>query len=300
MKKRLIISFSGGRTSAYMLWWIMNKWEDRHNYEIIIVFANTGLEEPETLLFIHRCAINWGLNIIWVEARHKDENGIPFSEKGWSVRHQVVNYFTAARCQKLTDGTWAWTPFEEMISVLGIPSTNSPFCSTQLKKEAIESYARSIGWDDYYKAIGIRIDESTRLNKNWEEEKILYILVNPHPTLKRDVVLWWNNQDFDLEVDPDLGNCNGCWKKDMKKLVTVAKKKPSVFEWWQYITDEYGFFMPRENVKLDPPFNFYRGNLSPKDILNMAAKYDSLTLEQINMFSEITKQTGCGESCEAF
>lgn len=299
MKKRLIISFSGGRTSAYMLWWITHVWEDRHNWEIIIVFANTGLEEPETLLFVHRCAINWGLDIVWVEARHKDENGVPFSEKGWKAKHQVVNYFTAARCQQLTDGSWAWTPFEEMISVLGIPSTNSPFCSPQLKREAIESYAESIGWDDYYIAIGIRIDEPTRFNEHWEERKIKYFLANEHPTWKRDVVMWWNRQDFNLEVEPDLGNCNGCWKKDMARLVRIAKKRPKKFDWWQAMTDKYGYFMPRE-VNLKPPFNFYRGNLSPKDILEMAEKHKHLTLEQIEMFAEVEMETGCGESCEPF
>lgn len=299
-KLPLLISFSGGRTSAYMTWWIMNEWEDRDKYDIKIVFANTGLEEPGTLLFVHRCALKWGLDIVWVEARHKDENGNTFSDKGWKVQHQVVNYFTAARCQKLISGEWAWTPFEEMISVLGIPSTNSPFCSPQLKREAIESYAESIGWTDYYKAIGIRIDESSRLNKNWREEKIKYFFVDPHPTMKRDVVLWWAKQDFDLEIDPDLGNCNGCWKKDMYRLTRIAKKRPDVFEWWQYITDKYGYFMPREMIKLAPPFNFYRGNLSPKDILKMAGSGNAITLEQAVMFADVDKQTGCGESCEAF
>lgn len=299
MKKKLIISFSGGRTSAYMLWWIMNCWEDRHNWEIIVVFANTGLEEPGTLLFVHECAINWGIDIVWVEARHKDENGNPFSEKAWKVKHQVVNYFTAARCQKRTDGTFAWTPFEEMISVLGIPSTNTPFCSPQLKRAAIEDYVESIGWDDYHIAIGIRLDEPTRLNEKWEEKKITYFLVDQHPTIKRDVVLWWAKQPFDLGVEPDLGNCNACWKKDMPRLIRIAKRFPDRLEWWQYMTDKYGYFMPRD-VKLLPPFNFYRGNLSPKDILKMAAKYDSLTMEQMEMFSELELQNGCGESCEVF
>ena len=283
-----------------MMWWIMNVWEHRHQYDIKIVFANTGLEEPETLVFINQCAIRWGLDIVWVEARHKDENGVPFSYKGWKVKHQVVNYLTAARYQKLHDGTWSWTPFEEMVSVLGIPSTNSPFCSSQLKKAAIESFAESIGWTDYYKAIGIRIDEPKRLMKNWEKEKIKYFFVDPNPTNKRDVVIWWGKQDFDLEVDQDLGNCNACWKKDLPRLVRIAKKNPSKFEWWQYITDKYGHFMPRQMEKLLPPFNFYRGNLSPSDILSMASRYDSLTLEQIEMFCELEKQTGCGESCEAF
>jgi hypothetical protein len=296
MKEKLLISFSGGRTSAYMTWWIMNEWKDRENYDIKVVFANTGLEDEGTLEFVRECDNRWNLDIVWVEARHRNENGVPFSEKGWAVKHQVVSFETAARATKLANGEWSWTPYEEMISVLGIPSTNSPFCSPQLKRFAIESYARSIGWEDYYKAIGIRIDEVDRCNENWRKEKIKYFLINPHPTFKREITRWWEDQDFDLDIDPDLGNCKACWKKDMPRLVRIGKKMPFVFDWWQYITDKYGYFMPREMVKLKPPFNFYRGNMSPKDILALS----EWSMEQLDVYVEENKLNSCSESCEAF
>ncbi|CAB4140518.1 hypothetical protein UFOVP402_38 [uncultured Caudovirales phage] len=295
MKEKLLISFSGGRTSAYMMWYMLNEWEDRSNYDIKIVFANTGLEEPGTLLFVHNCSIKWGIDIVWVEARHRDENGKPFSTKGWKVKHQIVDYFTAARCQKLTDGNWAWTPFEEMISVLGIPSTNAPFCSDQLKRIAIESYLKSIGWDDFYKAIGIRVDEVDRISEGFRKKKIIYPLIKNKPTFKRDVIIWWDKQDFDLNIDADFGNCNFCWKKDMNRLVRCAIKKPDTFQWWQDMADKYGMLNPR-NIDLLPPFNFYRGNLSPKDIL----KLSELELQQLDLFIKEEKLNGCDESCEAF
>jgi len=133
MKKRLVISFSGGRTSAYMLWWLLNEWYDRKNWEILVVFANTGLEAEGTLFFIDECSQEWDVPITWVEAKCKDEDGKPYSEKGWSVRHRIVTYETASRNGE---------PFEEMISILGIPSTEAPFCSYQLKKLAIEDFFR--------------------------------------------------------------------------------------------------------------------------------------------------------------
>jgi hypothetical protein len=169
MKQKLLISFSGGRTSAYMLWWLFNEWPDRDNWDKIVVFANTGKEVEGTLFFVDECSQEWDIPIIWVEAKCKDENGKPFSDKGWAVKHRIVTYETASRKGE---------PFEEMISMLGIPSTEAPFCSYQLKREAIKSYAKSIGWNDYYTAIGIRYDEAEdRVIGSWISNKLFYPFV---------------------------------------------------------------------------------------------------------------------------
>lgn len=286
MKKRLRISFSGGRTSAYMTWWLLNEWQDRHNWEIIVVFANTGKEAEGTLFFVDECAQEWGIDIIWVEAKCKDENGVPFSEKGWSVQHKVVTYETASR-----EGE----PFEEMISVLGIPSTNEPFCSKQLKKAALDSYTKSIGWTDYYTAIGIRADEADRISPNREKQKILYPLAQFNPTTKRQVKEWWDKQPFDLNIHPDEGNCDNCWKKDMPRLVRNMVRNPESFDWWEEMVATYGHFNPR-NLDLLPPFNFYRGNTSVLDIRKLA-DMSQAELRQLTLFEPLD---GCAESCEVF
>ena len=61
------ISFSGGRSSGYMLYHILKA----HNFslpdDIQVIFANTGKERPETLEFVHRCEVEWKVNIVWVE-----------------------------------------------------------------------------------------------------------------------------------------------------------------------------------------------------------------------------------------
>lgn len=269
--RKLLISFSGGRTSAFMCWWLLNVWEDRKAFQIIVVFANTGKEVEGTLLFVDECAQEWGIDIVWVE----------YTTTG----HKVVTYETASRKGE---------PFEALIAKEGIPSSATPFCSNRLKNRTIKSYARSIRWKKYWVAIGIRNDEKKRMNKKWRSERIFYPLIDRIPTSKEDVNQFWKSQSFDLNIDGDEGNCDGCWKKNILTLCRIAIKNPKVFKWWQDMTDQYGYFNPRGTA--EPPFNFYRGRLSPKDIFVLSA----LPVDQIYAMAKREKLDGCSTSCEAF
>ena len=63
------ISFSGGRTSAYMLWRIL---QANHGLpsDVMVCFANTGKEMEATLRFVHECASRWRVAVHWVEYRN--------------------------------------------------------------------------------------------------------------------------------------------------------------------------------------------------------------------------------------
>lgn len=287
-KPNLLVSFSGGRTSAYMLYWI---WKHlRGEYKSIVgVFANTGKEAEGTLRFVQDCCDYWGLYINWVEYS-------PRTGKGWGVIPKHVNYKTASRKGE---------PFEAMISHLGIPSSAAPFCTTVLKQRTIKAYARDVlGWKDYYTAIGIRADEMDRVNPKFKEDRIIYPLIKSAdwPCIgvdieKLDVMAFWERQVFDLEIHPDEGNCDNCWKKNLNLLVRNAARNPDSYNWWREMEIKYDQFNPRPSNNTVPPYRFYRGNLSVDDILFLR---DHVSKEVIEQLAIDNKLNGCGESCEAF
>jgi hypothetical protein len=61
------VSFSGGRTSGYMLWRILRAWDGKLPQDVHVLFANTGDEMQATLDFVHACSERWDVPITWVE-----------------------------------------------------------------------------------------------------------------------------------------------------------------------------------------------------------------------------------------
>lgn len=294
-KQKLLISFSGGRTSAFMTQWLINNCRDQ--YDFIIVFANTGKEREETLKFINQCDKHFGFNVVWVEA-------ITNPIRGKGVRAKVVTFETASRNGE---------PYEAMIAKHGIPSKNSPHCTRELKKYAINAYARSIGWrpKDYITAIGIRTDEADRIKKG----PFLYPLLKLCPMDKQAINTFWSEMPFDLQLKGYEGNCNKCFKKSLRKLMTIEfdeRKNGNHDDWWADMEDKYGDFIPesKKNGKIIPPLRFYRGNFSIRDIEDASlrdfnhAVDDSKTTQQRLPFGTkllyIDEANGCSESCEVF
>ena len=87
--KNILITFSGGRTSAFMCKLILEsaKYDD---CEKLIVYANTGKEHEETLKFIDRCDKEWNLGVVWLEADVQ-------KEKGKGTKYKVVDFESASR-----------------------------------------------------------------------------------------------------------------------------------------------------------------------------------------------------------
>lgn len=295
MKNKLLVSFSGGETSAYMAQWLWNN--KRDEYDMIFVFANTGEENEETLLFIDKFSKHFNIEIIWVEA-------VVNKGRGNGTTHKVVDFKSASRKGE---------PFEQVIAKYGIPNQASPHCSRELKGAVITSYARTIGWEKYYTAIGIRVDEIDRMNSKRKQKRILYPLISMIETVKPDVNNYWKDMPFRLNLKGYEGNCKWCWKKSTNKLIKIAKDNPEHFDFPKSMEIKYGNFFPahrkdkyiKEGKVVPTDIKFFRNNVSAEQILEMAkikkpiVKDDSVIYYRQRSLFDFIKDDD-NESCEPF
>lgn len=79
-----VVSFSGGRTSGYMLWHILQAFGGTLPDDVKVVFANTGKERPETLDFVERCSQRWGVPVVWLEYRYDAPVQCPTRRPDWA------------------------------------------------------------------------------------------------------------------------------------------------------------------------------------------------------------------------
>lgn len=276
--ERLMVSNSGGLTSAYLSRYLRFEYSDK--YEMKFVFSNTGLENEETLVFVQRCSEEFDLNVVWVEAVVNPEHG-----KG--IRHKIVNFETAARNGE---------PFEAFIAKSGIPNANKPQCSDRLKALVIEDYKKSIGWKGCKHAIGIRKDEEGRKAKSAKLFNLVYPLCDWFVSDKVDVNDFWDAQNFTLGLEDHEGNCATCWKKHDPKLFLIALEHPERFDFMDRMENTYQHVKPNDN---GDPRVFFRQNRTAKDIIRQAQEFDIKTLRRM-IKKDPDRSSGCSESCEPY
>lgn len=290
---KLLISFSGGETSGYMTKWLL---ENNYQYnQIAIVFANTGEENKQTLEFVDRCDKAFGFRTVWIE-------GVQFPGERRASNFKVVDFQTAARNGE---------PFEAAISKYGIPNFKFKDCTRNLKRKPIEAYAREgLGWGEYDLAIGIRADEIDRMTSD-QSRRIIYPLISPHPMTKPKINAFWSQQSFRLELKGYQGNCKWCWKKSLRKHLTLIQETPQVYDFPRRMEALYGgvgaeFLKDTSEFPLPDNYRrtFFRGNLSVEDLFRIYEdRRDTLipaTDDSLNFDFELDVGSGCEESCEVF
>jgi len=214
----ILISFSGGRTSAFMAKLIFELPKYK-NFKKLVVFANTGKEKEETLKFVNECDKAFNLDVVWIET---DVN----HKKGKGTDYKVVSFETAKRNGE---------PFEEVIKKFGLPSKYYRHCTRELKEVPIHKFAKSIFEGEYLTAIGIRADEKHRLGSDPKK-------VYPLAEMEIDELIvrnFWDRQIFDLELKDYEGNCDLCFLKSKRKRLTLIDEQPHIVEWWDRMEHKY-------------------------------------------------------------
>jgi 3'-phosphoadenosine 5'-phosphosulfate sulfotransferase (PAPS reductase)/FAD synthetase len=226
------ISFSGGRTSAYMLWLVLQA-NGGLPAEAAVIFTNTGRDAEATLQFVVEVSRHWSVPIRWAEFRP----GFTFAE---------VDYATASR-----EGE----PFEALIRDKGLylPNPAQRFCTAELKIKTAERMLRSEGWTEWDSMLGMRADEPARVAKIRAMP-----IIEDSPGVERCVPLadagitkahvrdFWRTQPFDLGLPIDYdgttidGNCDGCFLKPAFQRVGAMARNPGMPVWWIRMEDLAG------------------------------------------------------------
>jgi len=225
-----LISFSGGRTSAYMLWRILQACGGLLPDDVHVCFANTGKEREETLRFVHECASRWSVRVRWLEWRVSDSG---FEEVGFN---------SASRQGE---------PFSALIAKRGfLPNAVTRFCTTALKIQTMGKFMQSLGHDRWSNVVGLRHDEGLRCLKAYarnaagKEKWTTFLPLDKALITKRDVrTFWWGApeatfenraepQGFDLGLRDYEGNCDICFLKSEGIKRRLMREHPTMPDWW--------------------------------------------------------------------
>jgi 3'-phosphoadenosine 5'-phosphosulfate sulfotransferase (PAPS reductase)/FAD synthetase len=265
-----LISFSGGRTSGYMLRQIINAYGGRLPEGIVAVFANTGKEMPATLDFIRDCSQHWAVPIVWLE----------YGPDGGKQRmFRTVDYQSASRKGE---------PYEALLRQRHyLPNPVVRFCTTSLKIRVMRDYARSLGWDHWTNAVGLRADEPRRVAKlkNQRERWETTAPLHDAGVTSHDVAAFWASQPFNLGlpvVDGKTpgGNCDLCFLKSAGTISALIRSDPSLADWW--------IRMEEESQPDSPQAGFFR-----KDRPSYRRMKDAVLADQGMDFGELDAIAEC-------
>lgn len=248
-KEKILVTFSGGRTSGFMCWWLKEYMS--HLYELEFIYANTGLEHEKTLDFVHKVDKHLKLNLIWVESRINN---------GHDADYTIVNYYDACRDNRL---------FKDMCKIYGLPNQSFPHCTRELKNRPVRKFAVDFIGYDYRIALGIRYDEIKKRLKKKTRTDAIYPLATIGKFTKEDILNWWKEQPFDLEIEEHYGNCIACYKKSDKKLKMVADENPQYFNSFIELENEFGNVKAKDEDTDRVIFRHFRTAYEVKHNLNL-------------------------------
>lgn len=231
-----LISFSGGRTSALMLWNILLAHGGKLPDDVVVAFANTGKEREPTLRFVHECGSRWGVDIKWLEFV------TDLKRVGPAGRIAEVGFNSASRNGEPLDRLIARK--QALFSTL-----KGRWCTEKAKVQTLIDYMETRGHKPgaLTEVIGFRADEYDRVVelplKERNEGRLFAFPLAKAAIRKADVeAFWWGQgrsyenslqpQGFDLMLRKGMGNCDHCPFLSDKARISRARRDPAGLDWW--------------------------------------------------------------------
>lgn len=262
-----IVSLSGGRTSAYLAHLLQER-----DPETEFIFMDTGAEHPKTYEFIRNIVAHWKIKLTCLRV-------IPNPEMNKPSNYEIISIDQIGPDLE---------PWKRMLRKYGHPYVGGAFCTDRMKTVPFIKYCdEHFGRGNYTTWLGMRIDEPKRISP---KPGIRY-LAEISDFEKQDVIEWWRDQPFDLEIQEHLGNCVFCIKKSLQKVALAAKDEPELAA--QFIQTLQVFDVKPDKV-------MYRSNNSLEQVIALFSDTgrDELASRMTSMRQYDTGS--CSESCEAF
>ncbi|HDD9014601.1 TPA: phosphoadenosine phosphosulfate reductase family protein [Escherichia coli] len=266
--KHQVISFSGGRTSAYMTLEVLKIHPDAE-----VIFMDTGGEHPKTYEFIKNLSSHFNIKITCLRC-------VPPAIKYGKFSYEIIS---------IDDIKCDLVPWRRILEHYGHPYIGGAFCTHRMKQLPFEKYCdEHYGKGNYERWLGIRADEPRRLH----EREGFHYLADISDFEKQDIIDWWSWQSFDLEIPEHLGNCVFCIKKSNKKLSLAARDEPELY-------DQFCSCIAEHDCKEGKP-EMYRNKMALQDVIAMFRMEETEEIRSSIINRKEFDSGSCSESCEAF
>lgn len=279
-----VVSFSGGRTSAYLVYLIeqMRK-SGEFTGNVEYIFMDTGAEHPKTYDFIKKCVEYFGIELTCLQGDFEQPLGVGHSYTVVpleSLRHDMIN-----------------GPFGRLMAKYGVPTVTSAWCTGRMKEETFNKYCNDkYGKGNYVAWLGIRADEPKRLRIG--KNPALRYMAEITDFEKEDVLDFWQEMPFNLEIDEHLGNCVFCFKKSINKVALAARDEPELADHFiGAINAANNRVTERTGVEKGVMF---RGYNSLQSIIAKFQLHSRRDIADTIRSMKRKESGGCTESCEAF
>ena len=277
MSIKKVVSFSGGRTSAYLC----KLMKDLYGNNVDFIYMDTGMEHPKTYEFIKRVNKEFSLNLTCLKTKFNQT-------LGQANTYEVIDIESLCH-----DGN----QFRQMMKKYGTPyNPGGAFCTDRLKLIPYSKYCNEkYGKKSYITYLGIRTDEPKRLKPKPYYEFMATI----SDFDKQDVLDWWLEQSFDLELSGEhLGNCVFCIKKGNNKIALAARDEPELAKQFLDLLNEDSVRTVKK--RKSPPLEMYRGRLSFDGVMKSFSEHSDNEIRNTIRSMKRNDTNSCSESCEVF